>query len=244
MSFVNVFAGGDVFHLFDEALEPKRHDRGAAFVELNGPRCSNGGADYPLACGLTTHSGPLDLSGRKFYRSVTGIFTLVDRDVVHPHRILFRGWRSVRQPHRIAIELDLAVGRRGCRGGGGGRFVVEAEVRADRHGAVIPPVRHLFGRQRIERLAVRILIINRIVAGLRQRRRNQQRRDQMKVPASTDESATCRRYQSGGGDTGDGTSRFCAVMTSLVSTVPVSPCTLAPSESCQRPAIPNVALNL
>src|SRR6266700_7178833 len=33
-----------------------------------------------------------------------------------------------------------------------------------------------------------------------------------------------------------------ALRTSLLSTVPVSPCTLAPRESCHRPAIPNVAL--
>ena len=117
-------------------------------------------------------------------------------------------------------------------------------ARADRHGAVIPPVRRLPGRRRIERTPVRILIINRIVAGLRKRRRNKRRRSQMMVPANTDESASRRRYQSGDGDTGDGAFHFCAVMTSLLSTVPVSPCTLAPSESCQRPAIPNVALHL
>src|SRR6185312_12411727 len=42
----------------------------------------------------------------------------------------------------------------------------------------------------------------------------------------------------------DGALHFCAVTTSLLSTVPVSPCTLAPSDSCQRPAMLKVALNL
>ena len=46
----------------------------------------------------------------------------------------------------------------------------------------------------------------------------------MEVPANTDKCATRRRYHSGDGDAReDGAFHFCAVMTSLLSTVPVSP---------------------
>src|SRR4029079_7627293 len=52
------------------------------------------------------------------------------------------------------------------------------------------------------------------------------------------------RDQRGDGDCGEnGAVHFCAVMTNLFSTVPVSPCTFAPSESCQPPAMLKVALN-
>ena len=38
-----------------------------------------------------------------------GLFTLVDGDIVHPHRIFLGGRRSVWQPHRVAVIENLAL---------------------------------------------------------------------------------------------------------------------------------------
>ena len=153
-------AGGDVGHLLHPAFGPHRDDRDAALVELNGARRADGGADDPRLRGLRFHAGALNFSRRQLHRSVVAVFALVDGDVIHPHRILLRDRRGIGEPHRIAVEFDLAVRRRDRRGSRG-RFIFEAEVRAGRHGAIVPAVRGLLRRQRVERAPVRILIIDR-----------------------------------------------------------------------------------
>ena len=38
---------------------------------------------------------------------VAGFLIFINRDVVHVHAIFFGNWRSVRQPHGIAVETDF-----------------------------------------------------------------------------------------------------------------------------------------
>src|SRR5262249_32120939 len=119
---------------------------------------------------------------------------------------------------------------------------VEADVAANGHGHIVAAIRRLLWRQRIERLAVGIAVIKRRRGlGDRGRRKCELRlvlRHQ--VPAGG-----ASRRRDGGSRGGEvGAAHFCAVMTSLLSTVPVSPCTLAPSEICQRPSMEKRALKL
>src|SRR4051812_16344058 len=169
----------------------------------------------------------------------------MDRDVVHPHGILFRRRRGVRQAHGIAVVFDLALSgaaspcsRRGCR-----LIIVEAEIGGGRHRAVVAAIRRLSRHKRVRRLAVRILVVDR-GAALLGRSRADYRGGARRRPVWTGdgECDPGRRDQRGGQACCDGAGHFCAVMTSLFSTVPVSPWTLAPSESCHRPAMPKVAL--
>ena len=117
-----------------------------------------------LRCGLRFRAGALDFAGRQFDGAVVGIVALVDRDVVHPHRILLRRRRRVRQAHRIAVVFDLAFGSAPSAAAGVAERLVETDIGAGGHGAVVAAVRRLLRRQRIGRLAVRVLIIDRRAA--------------------------------------------------------------------------------
>ena len=61
--------------------------------------------------------------------------------------------------------------------------------------------------------------------------------------AGRDEARTGRRDQRDGGACENGAVHGCAVMTSLFSSMPLSPWILAPRVNCQRPAMPKVAWN-
>ena len=166
---MHVVAGCDVLNRLDKSLKPKRHDRHAALVELNGARRSNRRTDHARSCGFGFDAGALDFSRRKLDSAIVGVLALVDGDVVHPHRILLRGWRGIGQPHRIAVELDLAV--RWCgRRRRSGRLVIKTQVGTCRHSPEVPPICGLLRCRRIDRFSVRVLIIDRIVTSLRSRR--------------------------------------------------------------------------
>src|SRR5262249_54399060 len=179
------------------------------------------------SCSFRLHAGALDFSRRQLYRTVVAVLALIDGDVIHPHRILFRHRRGVRQSHRVAVILDLARTLR--RRGRLGRLIeIETDIAANGHRDIVAAVRRLLRRQRIERLAVRIPVVERRSRPLGGRGRCERELRLAltdEVPAGT----ACRRRERGGsGDYEDSAAHFCAVMTSLLSTVPVSPCTLAP----------------
>ena len=135
-------ARGHVGDFLNPAFRSHGDDGDPPFVELNGAGRPDRGANDPRRCGLRLDAGPLDLSRRQFYRAVVGVVALIDRDVIHPHRILLRDRRGVGQPHRVAVEFYLAVCRDRGRGRGG-RLVFEAEIGARRHGAVVASIRRL-----------------------------------------------------------------------------------------------------
>src|SRR6202043_2714173 len=142
----------------------------------------------------------------------------------------------------VAVVLDLSIRRRGLRGGG----FLETDVGVGRHRPIVAPVRGLPGLHGIERTAVGVLVIDRRAGVLRRRRRHHgddRLAGRLTLRPAGDEPASRRRDQRGDGGAGeDGAGNFCAVMTNLLSTVPVSPWTLAPSESCQWPAMLRFAL--
>ena len=158
LSLDDVHARGDVGNFLDIAFSAHRDYGDAPFIKLNRAGRADHGADHAPDGRLRLDAGALDLSGRDLDRSVVAVVALVDGDVVHPHRILLRRRRNIRQTHRVAVVFDLAVGRRRRR-----HFcwIVETDVGARGDGAVVTAVRCLFRRQRIEGLAVRILIVDR-----------------------------------------------------------------------------------
>ena len=61
------------------------------------------------------HAGALDLLWAYLDGfAVILLLALVDGDVIHPHRVLLRYWRDVRQAHGIAVVQKLARAAR-CR---------------------------------------------------------------------------------------------------------------------------------
>jgi len=83
------------------------------------------------------------------------LLALVDGDVVHPHRVFLGHRRGVGETHRVAVIDNLPAGLHlGC------RFGVDADILAgeDNHVrlSVVSPPR----RQRIERPAVGVLVID------------------------------------------------------------------------------------
>ena len=151
-------AGGDVGDLLDIAFGAHRDHGDAALVELNGAGGADRRADHAPGGRLRFDAGTLDLARRQLDRSVVAVLAFIDGDVIHPHRILLGRRRNIRQAHRIAVIFDLAIGRRRSRHF---RRIVETYVGARRDGAVVTAIRRLLRRQRIERLAVRILIVDR-----------------------------------------------------------------------------------
>ena len=155
-------AGRDVGDLSTKPRSAARRPRRAA--RRPGPCPAPGSTDLTdrRVDRLGFHAGALDLAGRKLDRAVVAVLAFVDGDVVHPHRILLRHRRGVRQSHRVAVVFDLAFG---LRVGGVLRRrrlgLVEADVGARRHGAIVASVRRLPRRQRIERLAVRVPVVDR-----------------------------------------------------------------------------------
>src|SRR5207249_4840672 len=92
---------------------------------------------------LRLDPGALDFSRRYLYRTVIAVLAFVDRDVVHPHRILFRGGGRVRQSHRIAVVFDLAVDAGDGRRRRPGSVLVEADVGPGGNGAIVATVTRL-----------------------------------------------------------------------------------------------------
>ena len=103
-----------------------------------------------------------NLPGRDLDGVAVVLVALVDGDVVHPHRILLRHQRDVGKAHRVAVMDDLLAGLRLRRGLG-----VDAHVFAGEDGHVCFAVVGLPRRQRIERPAVGVLVIDDGAGGLR-----------------------------------------------------------------------------
>jgi hypothetical protein len=241
VNFHQRFAFGDVGSdrhvgdLLDKAFGPHGDDGNTPFIERDGAGCTNDRAHHAFGCRLRLNAGALDLPRRNLDRPIVAIVAFKDGDIVHPHRILLRHRRGVGQAHRIAVESDFAI--RGCWRRVRRCLFIEIDVGAGADGAIVATIRGLLRRRRVGRPAIRVLIINDIaVAALRCGRRD--RFDVSDVSRSqtmmANEIAANRRCQNGNG-AGSCHDRFhlSAWMTSLFSTVPVSPCTLAPSDSCQ-----------
>src|SRR5262249_37484418 len=124
----DVRARRDIGDLQDEAFGPHRDDGDAALVELDGAWRADHRADDTRSRRLRLHAGALDFSWRELHRTIIAVLAFVDGDVIHPHRILLRHRRGVRQPHRIAVVFYLARTLRGGRLGR--RFWFEADVGA------------------------------------------------------------------------------------------------------------------
>ena len=101
-------SGGHVSDFLHEAFGPHRDHGYSPFIELDGAGRLHRHADRAPRDWFRLHAGALDLAGRKLDRTVVRLVVLVDRDVVHPHRVLLRRRRGIRQPHRIAVVEDLA----------------------------------------------------------------------------------------------------------------------------------------
>ena len=152
-------AGGDVLDGVDERLGAQRDHRNAPFVELDGAgRADRHGYDVTLR-GFGLDAEALDLAGRHLDGAVV-IVAFIDRDVVHPHGILLRRGRDIRQSHRIAVVANFLAAWRGRDIARGFCRHVEAEVFTRQHRAVRSAVRRLHGIGRIERLAVGIAVID------------------------------------------------------------------------------------
>ena len=153
-----VRARGDVSDFLDIALGAHRDHGDTALVELNGAGRADGRADHATGSRFRFDAGTLDLARRQLDRSVGAVLPFVDGDIIHPHRVLPGRRRNVRQAHRIAVILDLAIRRRPSRHI---RRIVETDVGSGRNGTVVAAIRRFLRRQRIERLAVRVLIVDR-----------------------------------------------------------------------------------
>ncbi|MGD9923742.1 MAG: hypothetical protein AB7V13_20215, partial [Pseudorhodoplanes sp.] len=112
--------------LFDVGIGAQRDFAQRAFVDLGDARRAHRPRQLAQFGRLRLHTGALylietDLDGRP----ILFLFALVDRNVVHPHPILFGLLRRVGKSHGIAIEFDLAfaarrgVAHRGFRGSRG-----------------------------------------------------------------------------------------------------------------------------
>ena len=115
---------GDIdVQALDVALVLGRDRIDAALVRFD----TTGGTDHlvkdPQLGGFRPHTQllhllgtDLDLVGRC---GIVVLLSLIDRDVIHPHRVLLGHRRSVRQPHRVTVEEQFFffLGRFGWRAG-------------------------------------------------------------------------------------------------------------------------------
>src|SRR5258708_22937662 len=94
-------AGGDVFDGVDEAFETQRYDRLAALVLLNGARSTNNRVQSAPLRDLRLNTCLLQLAGADLDRRIVVLVALVDRQIIHPHRILLRSRRGGGDAHRL-----------------------------------------------------------------------------------------------------------------------------------------------
>src|SRR5256885_3115623 len=147
------------------------------------------------------------------------------RSTLFPYTTLFRSW--------LARRFGLGF--------------VEAHILAGKHGPIRPSVRRVLGVSGIERLSVRVLIVNDRTTWRacgrpgRDDRRPRHGPTQTKLPGPI---ACYPRRHEGGEDQDCPTHprHGTTFSTSLLWTVPVSPWILAPSDSCQRPSIERLVL--
>ena len=110
--------------------------------------------------------------------------------------------------------------------------------------AKVAAILGLARRRRIDRLAVRVLVIDRLSTIRRGSGGDDGIGDRMRLrPVAGDERGGRHCDDRSGSAEQTEAVHLSAVTTSLFSSVPFSPCSFAPSESCQRPAMPKVALN-
>ena len=93
------------------------------------------------------------------YRAACGRLTaLIDRHVVHSHRVLFRHRRSVRQPHRVTVVEKLPL-----------RLIRLIHLRSCGviriNGDIVHAVRRFLGHRRRVRLAHRVAVIKNLALG-------------------------------------------------------------------------------
>ena len=93
--------------------------------------------------------------------AVVGILAVVDRNVVHPHRVLLRHLGDVGEAHRVAVIENLSASRpSGGRFGLGCAFRVETGVLVGVNRTPGAAIRRRFRLSGIERLAVRVSVID------------------------------------------------------------------------------------
>ena len=177
------------------------------------------------------------LPGETLTVSLVVRLALVDRDVVHPHGVLLRHRRDVGKPHRVAVVDDLPLAlarRRPLRAVGLGR--IEARHLLSAYTAAYGrPVVGGLRRQRIERLAVGVAVVDDRTFGVVLRHAGHRGRGgyrQLDQPGLARPQPGSRRGHNGrdGRHPLEQRAHWVALTMSLFSTVPVSPCTLAPSD--------------
>src|SRR5216684_1837702 len=108
------------------ALRAERYSV-AALVLFDRARCTNHRVQGATFCDLRLDARLLQLPRANLDRRVVVLFALKDGNIFHPHWILFRGRRRIREAHRIAVKADPAT-LTAFRGHGFRSLFLEAQV--------------------------------------------------------------------------------------------------------------------
>src|SRR5262245_60327029 len=105
---MNVLAGLVDKQILNVAVRSHGYDSQTRFVVH---RCADGADrtnDDSWLDGLRAHAAALNLVEAHLDRlAVILLFALVDGDVVHPHPVFLWDWRSIREPHGVAVVANL-----------------------------------------------------------------------------------------------------------------------------------------
>ena len=109
LALANVIALRKLPDRFDEAFEAQGDDRDTARVELDPARRSNWDVQRPTLDGFGANASLLQLSGADRDGRAVLRLVLVDRYVIHSHRVLLGNGRCVRQTHGVAVEAHASL---------------------------------------------------------------------------------------------------------------------------------------
>ena len=158
LPIADAVSGRDVLDLVDEGIRPRSHDRDTPLVELDRAGYAHRiGHDTGLHS-FEAHARALQLAARDRNCCAVRFIPFIDRDVIHPHRILFWRLGDIGQAHRIAVVENPFAARRG--GSSVLPLRIEGQILIGTHRAVRPAVRGILRLRRIERPSVGVLVVD------------------------------------------------------------------------------------
>ena len=117
LTFFYRLAGGVHVEPLDPALELGRHGVQPTLIRLHRRHCPHRAGEFPQGDGFGFHPQFLYFFGADLHHGAIRwrLFTLVNREVVHAHRIFLRHRRGVGVPHRVTVVKNLALFAFCCR---------------------------------------------------------------------------------------------------------------------------------